>query len=415
MKKNLLKNGLTLLLSISFISVFYDGHSAIYQVVDTVEHEISDTTIHGVKDTLKLKTKDTPDQQISDSALYKKTTFTSEELIRGERLFYGLVYLGDKSINCAGCHNTIVSDTLNWNPDAVEISIKYLDKSTSDLSRVLVKPSGKKLTQVHKEFQLTPEDITMIKGYMDQLAGKGLVRHKPLITNLLLFIAAIILIIFSIIDLIITRKLKYKWINYILILSALCFITYTLVVNAIAIGRSQNYSPFQPLKFSHAVHAGQNQTDCIYCHTSAPYSKSAGIPAENICMNCHLVVRNGTRSGAFEISKIISSYENHKPIEWIKIHNLPDHVFFSHAQHVNAGGVNCVECHGNVKEMNIVVQVKDLSMGWCLECHRTRIVNFDNNKFYSDYKELAEKVRNGTLDSVTVEMIGGRECMKCHY
>jgi hypothetical protein len=386
-----------LLLSIFFISIFNLGYSVIFQASDSVI-------------TYKVA-----DQRQADSSFSIKKTFTSEELIRGERLFYGLVYLGDKSINCAGCHNTTVSDSLNWNPDAAEISIKFLDKSIMDLNRALVKPSGKKLVQVHKEFQLTLEDIVMIKGYMDQLAGKGLLRQKPVITYLLLFIVASILILFSVIDLIITRKLKQQWINYIVILSAASFITYTLVVNAIAIGRSQNYSPDQPVKFSHAVHAGQNQTDCIYCHSSAPYSKSAGIPAENICMNCHLVVRNGTRSGAFEISKIISSYENQKSIEWIKIHNLPDHVFFSHAQHVSAGGVNCVECHGKVQEMNVVVQVKDLSMGWCVDCHRTRVVNFNNNKFYSDYKELAEKVRNGTLDSVTVEMIGGRECMKCHY
>ena len=118
---------------------------------------------------------------------------------------------------------------------------------------------------------------------------------------------------------------------------------------------------------------------------------------------------------SFEIAKIISSYENQKPIEWIKVHNLPDHVFFSHAQHVSAGGINCTECHGNVKEMNVIKQVSDLSMGWCINCHRSKKVNFQNNKFYSDYKELADKIRKGTMDSVTVEMIGGRECMKCHY
>jgi hypothetical protein len=187
------------------------------------------------------------------------------------------------------------------------------------------------------------------------------------------------------------------------------------VVNAITIGRSRDYSPMQPVKFSHAVHAGQNGTDCIYCHSSAPYSKTAGIPPVNVCMNCHLMVRNGTRSGTFEISKIISSYENQKPIEWIKVHNLPDHVFFSHAQHVSAGGVACTECHGNVKEMNVIRQVSDLSMGWCINCHRNKKVDFQNNQFYSQYRTLAEKMKKGEIDSVTVSMVGGRECMKCHY
>ena len=106
--------------------------------------------------------------------MYKQTTFTAEELIRGERLFYGLVYLGDKSVNCASCHNTAVSDTLNWNPDALEISRKYLDKSAYDLSRVLLKPVGAKMKLVHKGFQLTAEDIVLIKAYMNKFVGIGL-------------------------------------------------------------------------------------------------------------------------------------------------------------------------------------------------------------------------------------------------
>ena len=123
------------------------------------------------------------------------------------------------------------------------------------------------------------------------------------------------------------------------------FITRSLVIDALAIGHSSGYAPDQPVKFSHEVHAGQNGTDCIYCHSYAPYSKSAGIPPENVCMNCHLLVRNGTRSGTFEIAKVIRAYEEMKPIEWIKVYNLPDHVFFSHAQHVSAGGISCQECH----------------------------------------------------------------------
>ena len=127
-------------------------------------------------------------------------------------------------------------------------------------------------------------------------------------------------------------------------------------------------------------------------------SKSAGIPPENVCMNCHIVVRNGTRSGVSEISKVISAYENMKPIEWIKVHNLPDHVFFSHAQHVSAGGVTCQECHGKVEEMDVIRQVNDLSMGWCINCHRTKNINFQN-KFYTEYKDLGDKFHKGEIDS----------------
>jgi hypothetical protein len=215
-------------------------------------------------------------------------------------------------------------------------------------------------------------------------------------------------------DLIISKILKRSWINYIILLSTGIFITYTLIIDGIALGRSPGYSPLQPVKFSHAVHAGQNKTDCIYCHSSAKTSKSAGIPPENVCMNCHIVVRNGSRSGVSEISKVISAYENMKPIEWIKVHNLPDHVFFSHAQHVSAGGVACEECHGKVEEMDVVSQVNDLSMGWCINCHRTKNINFQN-KIYTAYTDLGDKFHKGEIDTVTISMVGGIECMKCHY
>jgi hypothetical protein len=280
---------------------------------------------------------------------------------------------------------------------------------------VLLKPVGKKMAQVHNGIRLTPEDIVLVKAYMDKYVETGLKQKKPVITNLFLFIVASIFFLFSVVDITISKRLKRRWVNYIILLFTLIFIANTLVVNALTLGRSRNYSPTQPVKFSHAVHAGQNGTDCIYCHSSAPYSKTAGIPPLNVCMNCHLMVRNGTRSGLFEISKIISNYENQKPIDWIKVHNLPDHVFFSHAQHVSIGKVGCAECHGDVKNMNTISQVSDLSMGWCINCHRTKKVDFHNNLFYSQYRDLAEKLSKGQIDSVTVSMTGGRECMKCHY
>lgn len=406
-KSVLLKN-IKYLLPVIFLSfIIVPVHSNILQVSDTVK-------LHAA-DSVKVQVKDTVKRQLPDSVLYEQITFSAEELIRGERLFFGLVYLGNKSVNCAGCHNTRVSDTLNWNPDALEISEKYLSKSARDLSKVLLKPVGQKMALVHKGIQLTPEDIMLIKAYMNKFVDIGIKHSKPVITNLLLFIIASILFLFSIIDLTISKILKRRWINFIILISAGIFITNTFVVNALMLGRSKDYSPIQPVKFSHAVHAGQNGTDCIYCHSSAPYSKSAGIPPVNVCMNCHLIVRNGTRSGLFEISKIISSYENQKPIEWIKVHNLPDHVFFSHAQHVSAGGVGCAECHGDVKGMNVIRQVSDLSMGWCINCHRIRKLDVHNNLFYSQYRDLTEKLKKGEIDSVTVSMVGGRECMKCHY
>jgi hypothetical protein len=353
--------------------------------------------------------------QEQDSAILEQRDFNTEALIRGERLFYGLVYPENKSINCAHCHNTLVSDTLNWNPDALEISKKYLDKSAADLGKVLLNPAGKKMILVHKGFQLSAEEVMLIKAYMDKLPVMGLKQHKPVVTNLFLFIIASILFLISITDLIISKKIKKQWIHLIVLTFTGFFITKSLVAGAISIGHSPGYAPDQPVKFSHAVHAGQNKTDCIYCHSYAPYSKSAGFPPENVCMNCHLLVRNGTRSGAFEIAKVLRSYEELKSIEWVKVYNLPDHVFFSHGQHAGAGGISCQECHGRVEKADRISLANELTMGWCINCHRTRNVNFRNNKFYTEYKDLSEKISKGETDSVTVENIGGTECMKCHY
>ncbi|HAM09025.1 MAG: hypothetical protein A2X04_12465 [Bacteroidetes bacterium GWF2_41_9] len=353
--------------------------------------------------------------QADDSLLNKQRAFKAEELTRGERLFYGLVYRDQKAVSCASCHNTSFSDELNWNPDAIEISRKYTNKSADDLSKVLLRPAGEKMAEVHNGYQFTPEDIVLIKAYMDKLAVIGLKQSKPVITNLFLFILASILFLFSITDLIILKKIKRQWIHFIILFATAVFITNSFVTEGLEVGHSPEYEPDQPVKFSHEVHAGQNGTDCIYCHSFAHYSKSAGFPPENVCMNCHLLVRNGSRSGAFEIAKVINYYEEMKPIEWIKVYNLPDHVFFSHAQHVEAGGLKCQECHGAVEEMDRIRLNQSLTMGWCIDCHRTKVVNFQNNRFYSDYKNMAERIRNGETDSVTVERLGGTECMKCHY
>jgi hypothetical protein len=340
---------------------------------------------------------------------------SAEEIIRGERLFYGLIDKGKGAVNCAGCHNTNYIDTLNWNPDAYEISLKYLHKSADDLSATLLIPGGPKMLEVHKKMDFTPEDIVMIKGFMDVIALKGLTPPKPVINHLLLFIFAFVLILLALSDLIFFRKVKLKFIHLLIILGAAFFITQTMVKDAIAVGRSPGYEPDQPIKFSHAIHAGQNQTDCQYCHSSASFSKSAGIPSLNVCMNCHLIVRNGSHSGTFEIAKIIQAYENNEPVEWIRIHNLPDHAFFSHAQHVGVGKVECQKCHGEVETMDRVKLVNDLSMGWCINCHRETAVDLHSNEFYQNYEELAEKLKDGELDRISVESIGGIECMKCHY
>jgi cytochrome c551/c552 len=236
----------------------------------------------------------------------------------------------------------------------------------------------------------------------------------------------------------------YRNKSYITLLVLLLFVVggYYVVKGAIGLGRSEKYQPEQPIFYSHKVHAGANQINCLYCHGGAMEGKHANIPSVNVCMNCHMTINeysgtagklyreDGTEvNGTAEIQKIYEAagwdpakkqYVNQgKEIQWTKIHNLPDHVFFSHAQHVNAGKVQCQTCHGEITKMDEVYQVADLSMGWCINCHRTTKVNFDKdgdgNKFYSIYKKYHDEIKEGKRDSVTVNDIGGLECQKCHY
>jgi hypothetical protein len=212
---------------------------------------------------------------------------------------------------------------------------------------------------------------------------------------------------------------------------------YLLFQGAAGLGRSQKYQPEQPIYYSHTVHAGVNQISCLYCHNGAMQGKHANIPSVNVCMNCHMGINeyakgpklyreDGTEvDGTAEIQKLYQyagwdpatkSYNGKgSPIEWVRIHNLPDHVYFNHAQHVTVGKQACQTCHGEIQKMGEVYQYSDLSMGWCINCHRESKVQFTDNKFYSIYEKFHEDLKNKKMDSVTVEKIGGTECMKCHY
>ena len=257
---------------------------------------------------------------------------------------------------------------------------------------------------------------------------------------------------------------------------------YTTVNNAINLGRQQGYAPEQPIKFSHATHAGLQKIDCQYCHDGARRSKHSVIPAVNTFMNCHKAVKVGSKYGTAELSKIyaaagynpntdkyIENYDDlteeeiedifktwigktyikenelneldnegekavedqwegivksltneqktkiQGPVEWVRIHNLPDHAYFNHAQHVSVGKVECQQCHGPVEKMEIVAQYSPLSMGWCINCHRQTEVKFTDNEYYQSYEKYHEELKDGTRKKVTVEDIGGLECQKCHY
>ena len=214
---------------------------------------------------------------------------------------------------------------------------------------------------------------------------------------------------------------------------------YLTTKGAMGLGRSQNYQPEQPIFYSHKVHAGVNQINCLYCHGGAQEGKHSNIPSVNVCMNCHQAINeykgeklyteagvevDGTKEiqklykyAGFESGKPYDASKS-KPIEWVRIHNLPDHVYFNHSQHVKAGQVQCQTCHGEINKMDEVKQFADLSMGWCINCHRETKVQFKDNGFYSIYEKYHQDLKSGKMDStkgVTVEAIGGTECQKCHY
>jgi mono/diheme cytochrome c family protein len=235
----------------------------------------------------------------------------------------------------------------------------------------------------------------------------------------------------------------YRNKTYITLLTLILFVIggFYLVKGAIGLGRSKDYQPEQPVYYSHKVHAGANQISCLYCHGGAMEGKHANIPSVNVCMNCHMTINEYTGgdlyredgskvNGTEEIKKIYAAAGwdpskkqytgTGKEIAWIKIHNLPDHVYFNHSQHVKAGKVQCQTCHGEITNMDEVKQFAELSMGWCVNCHRTTKIDFNNssgegNKFYSIYEKYHEEIKNHKRDSVTVNDIGGLECQKCHY
>lgn len=174
------------------------------------------------------------------------------------------------------------------------------------------------------------------------------------------------------------------------------------------VGVQQGYQPTQPIAFSHKIHAGQYEIDCNYCHTGVRKSKNANIPSPNICMNCHSSIKTDSK----EIQKIYAAVENDTPIEWVRIHNLPDLAYFNHSQHVEVAEIDCQTCHGPIEEMDVVYQYSPLTMGWCINCHRETDVNTRGNEYYDKLVKLHGET---SKEPMKVEDIGGLECSKCHY
>jgi mono/diheme cytochrome c family protein len=412
-------------------------------------------------------------------------------------LFFLLLSFGNKVLaqdgqaifkdNCASCHNVFKDATgpalggvttrgpwtdrkklYEWvhnpakfmatDPYTQDLKQKYGGAMMSSFSQFSEKEIDAVIDYVEKTFKAGPPKTD---GGGDSKTPSGTMDESD--NSILYGVLTLILAVVALIMLQVNSNLKkladdkegqpahepipfYRNKSYITILTLLLFVVggYYIVKGAIGLGRSTNYQPEQPIYYSHKVHAGVNQINCLYCHGGAMEGKHANIPSVNVCMNCHMTINEYTGSagklfredgtevnGTAEIQKIYAaagwdpgtkSYTGKtQELQWTKIHNLPDHVFFSHAQHVNAGQVQCQTCHGEVTKMDEVYQFADLSMGWCINCHRTTKVNFggkngeDGNKFYSIYKKYHDEIKDGKRDSVTVNDIGGLECQKCHY
>lgn len=344
----------------------------------------------------------------------KKDGFWRDEIVRGERLFSGVIpFKKGVTLNCVSCHAIIATDSLNFNPSAVELAQAWQEPNGTNLYQVLREPTSTKMAEVHKGLQLSDKEIYDISAYLSKVGKEGMIWEKIFPARLLLFLFMGLLMALALADLIWFKRLKFRIIHALVILIGLGVQGTIIGQEAIALGRTPNYMPDQPIKFSHKVHAGQNKIDCKYCHSIVTYSKSAGIPSSNLCMNCHKVVKSGSRSGKFEINKIYRAEASGKSIDWIRVYKLPDYVFFSHAQHVGAGKVECKTCHGAVDSMDLIKQVPDLSMGWCVNCHRKTEIQFKSNKYYDSFKALHDDAKAGK--KITVERLGGIDCAKCHY
>lgn len=333
------------------------------------------------------------------------------------------------------------------------------------------------LAYIEYEGTAKPEEAEVASAEGAAESRKGAGKYTELflyiLLALLLLIALILLRVSSVLNRLVLEKegeaipvpvpfYRSKKLITTVVILLLIYVGNNIVNSAIDLGRQQGYSPAQPIKFSHKLHAGLNQIDCQYCHQGADKGKHSNIPSVNTCMNCHKGVQQGPQYGRKEITKIyatigwdpsklsfIDNYESmskeeakalysewlssdseneyskadveevlaqvQEPVEWVRIHNLPDHVYFNHSQHVSAGKIECQTCHGAVEEMEVLHQHAPLSMGWCISCHRETPVEFAQNDFYKTYKKFHDQIKEGEVSKVTVEMIGGTECQKCHY
>ena len=385
------------------------------------------------------------------------------------------------NVNCAACHKL---NKRAVGPALKGVSSKY-DKewlySWINNSTAMVKSGDAQAVAIYEEYngsvmtsfpQLSTEDIDNILAYTDytppatttaataagapvQAAGSSVSNNLILIALALVFGILVVMLFLvqrtllriatmSGVDIQPEPKPKRTpiWVAFVqnqflvlvsvvLLLLSSAYFVYGFFMQ---VGVDQGYMPVQPIHYSHKIHAGANQIECKYCHSSARVSKHSGIPSLNVCMNCHRNIaeyngeedlENGYTKDFYtkEIKKLYAAVgwdeENQaytgetQPVKWVRIHNLPDFVYFNHAQHVEVGEIACQKCHGPVEEMEIMYQYSPLTMGWCINCHRETNVKVESNEYYAKIHEALSKKYG--VEKLTVAQMGGLECGKCHY
>ncbi|MFD2202210.1 c-type cytochrome [Shivajiella indica] len=367
--------------------------------------------------------------------------------------------------NCRTCHRL---DQKNVGPalrgvtdrHSIDWTKRFIRNSqvliaSGDAEAVAIFTEFNQLVMPNHEF-LSDDDLMNLLAYIEygdkvdpaaqaaageggQVAGGGAgipSEYLTIILGVLVVVLLLILIVLGLIISILTKYLSNQKLDeedkefleqkfdfkkilrsdaFVIIITALvmALVVKTALDELYTIGVQQGYAPAQPIAFSHQLHAGQYEVPCQYCHTGVEIGKSANIPSANICMNCHTHIQNvGGKEGISpEIAKIYDAYDNNKPIEWVRVHNLPDLSYFNHAQHVAVGGVECQTCHGPIEEMEVVYQHSALTMGWCIDCHRQTNIRANGNEYYDKLVQL----HSNSKDALKVKDIGGLECAKCHY
>ncbi|PZX48874.1 c-type cytochrome [Algoriphagus chordae] len=368
--------------------------------------------------------------------------------------------------NCKTCHKLdqkLIGPALRGVSDRRDIPwIKSFIKNSS----ALIASGDKVANDLFKEFNntvmishefLSDEDLNHLISYIEfgdtadpaaaaataggdgaAVAGGGGIPNEYL-TVILGVLVVVLLLILVVLGLIISVLTKYlskqdldeddqEFVNqktnlgkvfksdmFVVIVTALviALVAKTALDGLYSVGIQQGYAPEQPIAYSHALHAGTLEIECQYCHTGVEIGRSANIPSANICMNCHTHVQNvqGKEGVSPEIQKIYDAVDNNQPIEWVRVHNLPDLAYFNHSQHVVVGEVECQTCHGPIQEMEVVGQHSALTMGWCIDCHRQTEITTEGNAYY----DKLVQVHSDSKDALKVKDIGGLECAKCHY